>query len=1330
MNEKMILRYKYISQHYGFILIMAILQELKSKPRTRQTFRDVVECLKSTAEYHDCDMFDIISFLDSGKTKGFRKWFAGMAKDFWRPQAIKHTSERSPDSILSIMPIIITGARPGEIIIGTKTQSKDAVIKIVKGIVPPRHQILDSLREDDDVWRRFLSKLSNINYFAKLSIIEREMWLEEYQTEDDVYLEDVDGLEVSVLDFGSSDLLSLPEDILEQIGDSTAIFDMKEIADSFTGKPGSEGLKGRHTLMFRRGIWKVSTVYHEVESFDGPVIQILDDVTITLGAKSISDSSLVTFDTFASKYSQKKGKFSVEEKKTIGMLIPKKHANKKELENMYVIDPELLEKVRFITRGFTAAGYKSLLQKIIRFRPKVITAIYHGEIVEYDTQKFLDCVILILVLHPGSFVPDIQRFVSGTESALKRVLVSLFEDAYISENNEGTALKVAVGAFLAQRLPGWKPNESMILNTMMLANLGVASPEAFIFDIPSGMKTIPYTISEKSKPLEVVSSLMDELKSFHSDLGMIRNEVKNRYSKKERTTYLPPRPNSMPIEHCIDQHWAPEIAYMFPREFIEENKSPGNAPFSGLFIRIFSEVTGVNPRRPGRKGKTMAPKAYDKNFEELEFTRITRKAQNLVLLSKQYTPIPRVITARTYHTLKYSLDRSWIAGMMGAVEVRGRPNALVTLHPDEPEVLIAVRKPSRDMKTPFLTDEQEVYAIETVKDLLITEGIHLSRSNPPISAMKNSRLFLDENGEYVIELSPCKTRVKWDEFREGTIQIPYVTDVGLDLENSLKYDGEGILPNADEKLRTVLRKTLIEDVQKAVTYIGRNASIFEFKRIGRDGDGTQGVVSVADVGAYHLLMKIKMIYPSAFNRVPGNALKFKIGVAPLLWHIRNIITEFLSTSGTTSYKKWGNLGEKRGRVLWEHQISSVEEMKKSHIEGKRGSFLWLSVGLGKTLVVLTYLKWLHSQKSLPKYVVYTLPSSAMSSIMKEIESYGFEYRLMIPLLKLDKVYLDKNGKPQKHIIHGATPEPYVVNLIEHDHLRRCEKELPEYMSNCIFVIDEVHKALNDTKRTSVALQLSYLCKEFIALTGTPVIDTNTYKLIWWLEQIVNFEVNEKNFWVAANGMIAKRANTGKEIVRSDIEIDLPHDVEKEYMSLVPPNLGGNNSHPRSEDFARAMEICYDVVDDEMIKQLSTLLKEKHRVFVVARDVKHQSKLHQIISQKVSKDVFSISSRNHIFLTEDSVKKGEVKPYKIVITTVRHVEGYTLTYLDTMITGVYPSNNASREQLEGRINRICQKSDKVYYITLHCGILTHIYQRHKDARNLSAVLSALADEVKN
>ena len=64
----------------------------------------------------------------------------------------------------------------------------------------------------------------------------------------------------------------------------------------------------------------------------------------------------------------------------------------------------------------------------------------------------------------------------------------------------------------------------------------------------------------------------------------------------------------------------------------------------------------------------------------------------------------------------------------------------------------------------------------------------------------------------------------------------------------------------------------------------------------------------------------------------------------------------------------------------------------------------------------------------------------------------------------------------------------------------------------------------------------------------------------------------------------------------------------------------------------------------------------------------------------------------------------------------------------MITSVYPSNNATGEQLRGRINRVGQKTEPLLYYTVHIGILTTIMENHNSAKSLSAALQAIVEKV--
>jgi hypothetical protein len=93
-----------------------------------------------------------------------------------------------------------------------------------------------------------------------------------------------------------------------------------------------------------------------------------------------------------------------------------------------------------------------------------------------------------------------------------------------------------------------------------------------------------------------------------------------------------------------------------------------------------------------------------------------------------------------------------------------------------------------------------------------------------------------------------------------------------------------------------------------------------------------------------------------------------------------------------------------------------------------------------------------------------------------------------------------------------------------------------------------------------------------------------------------------------------------------------------------------------------------------------------------------------------------------------VEGRQVHDYKVVVTTMYHAAGYTLTRLKSMITSVYPSNEATRQQILGRVVRIGQKAKAVDIVTVHCGILSYMLEKHKDARNLSSVLKSLAQDI--
>ena len=140
----------------------------------------------------------------------------------------------------------------------------------------------------------------------------------------------------------------------------------------------------------------------------------------------------------------------------------------------------------------------------------------------------------------------------------------------------------------------------------------------------------------------------------------------------------------------------------------------------------------------------------------------------------------------------------------------------------------------------------------------------------------------------------------------------------------------------------------------------------------------------------------------------------------------------------------------------------------------KGKFLWLTVGLGKTSIILTYMQKIKEKGELPPYVIYTVPKSAITSIVKEIQRFNVPINIIVPLKNIKKQQQEYRKLGLKLL--KCNPQPYHINIIQHDHLRKCENTLLEVASKSFVLFDEVHKTLNDTKRSSVALEIANLSK--------------------------------------------------------------------------------------------------------------------------------------------------------------------------------------------------------------------------------------------------------------
>lgn len=1222
--------------------------------------------------------------------------------------------------LLNRFPVSVTGAWSGDILTGIYAGNKDMVIRIHDTFpVYPNKNALDILRAFPDIWASYLKKLDIIPFFKKLSKETRELWLRLNEDPDRHSSIGEDKQRIEFLQPGTGIILKkLSDEIIENLftenpNSSDSYYDAYDVYRMVPTNPGSRA--ERPTLMLFKSMWVITSMYKITTKTDKLSIDVFKGEVVK-GIPDSGDNEIIMLDGLRNKLKDTpKGwtqPATKDARQTVGFLVPRggklsetdyfKICNK-----LTQVSENLFSALYLFFKTWPLSGLKSLLQKIIRFRSDVV---YLSPQISIPSDIALLATCSAMINHPGSFVPDIQRYVTGLESFTKRLVVSTLEDS--SSSDPSMMVSLLAGSLVAQHVKMWKPSFDMVCNWFKFALKALRSKECFNYKLNNYKisQLRPYVISDKGTKWETISALLDNLKSFETDLLMTRWIAKYPDEPKLVGKYFV---NMMPIWHCVDHHWAPSVAYFYESSAYvrQQQKLTDITPFAGLFRNIFTFATGINFRRG----------SIIDDFISNQFYKQTVIAQEQWYLTRFGDPesIPNL---KTKHQGSYILDDSWLAGLIGPIELSGSPAKIATLRSNNIYNIAVIKRPSRDMKDSLLTSDQ-IDNGEKRATLELENGIRLNKATLPDPSFEQTSARLN-NGQYYIQKGT--NLILWNDAKNIQFSIPEHKAIdlkSLDISEKILAHGKGITIDAVKKIRKMIETMDTLTRSRLIGYIGTFQRRVEMNRISRDGGGTKLATNVLDVDVFHLLCDIARLLPGVLEYIHHLPGTFKIKNAPLWWRIRDDLKDILYPIRAFDMTDWSvdELYDHSDRVLWLHQTETIRDIIHEHkFLRKRGHFLWLKPGSGKTLIILSYLVYMAKEGLLPPYIIYSLPPSAISTIASEISQFRFLVDLLVPLASIS----NKNIPGGIEINHSRNPRPYRVTLVEHDHLRLCIDQLLLVAPQSVFVIDEVHKALNETKRTSSALEIAQNSYKFVALTGTPVIDNKTYKLIGWFDQIVDFEVNDRNFWVAANSMLAKNMETGIRVINNSISVIMRGNIEVEYQSHVPPSLGGTNTNTSIQDHELASKLSLEVCQEEMIKKTLELLLEGRRVMLVGKDAKHVDILNKLLVKGGidSKYIFTLVGKESIHLTSKAVKNKEVFGYKVVIVPIKKSEGYTLTYLNVMVTSVYPSNNATREQIRGRIDRLDQESTEIDIYTYHSGILTYILHHHEEALRIGIALA--------
>jgi hypothetical protein len=1190
--------------------------------------------------------------------------------------------------------ITATGIRDGEFITGIGKQCVGTIMQ-VRGDYPASQPWVAKL---DLVTIR--DEFNHFDFFARIPDVQDRIksLLSNSTPKDDLYMEDCPNLQIKFIKIGGEFFKkSLTPDELETLlkgnpKDPEGYWLLTNVYNMFPRKPNSKARK--HTLIFRPNNWSLMpSAVSDIESFNGLYVT-MDNPLISMAKVNKPPNGLMFIFKTEKVLAQTLPEFAViYESKTQQPITYERICT---LCSQYVSVDDMAT-VKSLISWFPPSLYKSLIQKCIRMRCKYTE--YAG--IKYSTKVVLLTAIALLISHPGSFVPNIQRFVTGLEAGPKRIAVSIHEDSYISQ--PAYLMMMYAASLTAQHHHReWNPTDAQI--NVWLYSAFMAQDDKRMYDY--NWSTFNGQITEYSYSF-MSYILLDQIKSFKTDIDMVGSIASRKdVPRQEQAVDLEIinddgsigiKDTVMPLIHCIDHHSFTEIAHFMPYNPV--------ISISDIFSMIWNKVTGVNPRKDKLRD-------YSRIMELDTDVLNVRDAQRWSWICKTHKPVDRPVTGEMT-TFTYVLDLSWIASLIGPIEVKvGTVTAIAVIRTDDIYRMNVVRRPKREDKiiTEF-TEDEKLSVIDVVENTILKHGFLLTHIPDTLPQLKGAKVYLDISNEikrYIITLADGSS-VDWEEYVHLRYEFPIHPSMKLDtwrdyIEGALINTGVGIQDNASEELDRIITTYSVPVQRRVKMYMTGYKSDIELYKISRDGSSGEYQIAPEDIAVNHFLCAICVLYPAALVKVP---IGFKVKNGPLLWSIRDHITSKLYTLPTIGVDKWIPIpGD--GRKMWEHQIDSLQAMITRNQQGKKGHGLWLPVGCGKTLIVMAFVKYLLDNNLLPEYCVYTLPSSAIDSIKRELSGYG------IPHHEID---MRVTARPESKLL-----KKYVVNLINHDHMRMngMDEQLRNAANQMVFIVDEFHKTLNKTIRTSIALEVARLSMDFIALSGTLIKDNNAEDLIAWLEQIVSFEVTVHNYWVAIGALISKKVQTNVVVDRVDEDVPMDIDELTRYKLLVPAKLGGRAEHI---NIRGAVELCYGVVTKKMVDDAYFYVNSGEIPFVIANNVKHQNEICKLLYAKGVKNIHLITKDTPITLTS-----SDITQIQVVITTIRHSAGYTLTKCRVTLTSVYFSNEATREQLLGRTNRAGQLSPNVLLLTYHTGILTYILKNYEKARTLAQALKGFAQTI--
>ena len=965
----------------------------------------------------------------------------------------------------------------------------------------------------------------------------------------------------------------------------------------------------------------------------------------------------------------------------------------------------------------------------------------------------------------GGFIPDLGLYVRGQVAALKRLGVTMVEDAWperamlrglpgvtAAQRDPGTVLAALLGtALVCNRVTDYYAPRSVIKSALHIVAASLHSSQVLAWR--PGLQNTEVAGRANKIQMQRAATLLRTLVSFRSDMDMFDRVA--RMATELGRILVKENPNAVAgvvsLGHVLDFHvyrYSVHTLIWFPTlEGAEDT-------IANRFKLTFNQVTGFSPRLAGHlidegdaivKAVRFAQAVLQINvFPGLHTTRwggvglapedvqqaTTPVYLDYGVMSAGVGPIGPV---RFKTTAQQNADDGFFPGG----ERAGQNWSLLVILPVEKEDEIVINfvsaHPGDNAKKPAPT--------ATAK----REAIRLARLKSPYKFSSPmmplyTRVEHVADGEYKV-MGSFVEPVTWTFDSVNSINVAYTevnsakeTPAVLDLS-----DDNQVLTWVKEQLPTGMKNTMLRGWQQSMRQVLTNLPTGvdlrkmllrmlillkqQYVEVAMPAPGLNGEmgsdqmkVQQGDWIVWRMLLAVSRLCPGAL--VPKQVGVFKVQDARLLRLVEKelvaMVDEAAAVTGSSQKHwilvanqmkaHWQIPGNKKPFNYQTALINTMMQRDRLGVVATQGNFVSLETGAGKTLVGLNYaVRHAAARDGIDK-IIWVTPVAVIATFVQEARA-SWDTAVSV---------VDRANPVMRRNTINVVGFEWFSSGSSRDTL---ESKFLDAAESAFIVFDEVHDMYSAAIRNSTMREAALLCVKFVCMTATPIGSSSQAYALDWLKDTVGFPVSRENQLVASAMMAAARVELPTSAKEELVEFEMPPDLLQRHTQLLQ---SGRN-------WSAAFELCMDVSAARLVQAAVAEATQDRAVnptggCLLVLD--SQARLN------AARTAIEAGFGDHgLRAAERTIANAEDPNVAIILATKGDVTGYNLVRVGAVVTGVYPSSAAKRHQMRGRIRRVGQTRTEVRYVTVvpKFTIMELLHRRHNSVDKANESLAQLAEE---